>query len=282
MYDSNDKLIKRYSNGVFYPSLANSTVTVPGNGFKLVLITDLIGNEGGFSVERIVANTNSKVVSAHHNYDYAITRQPNCTTVGLRDAVCRTCLNKILDEEIPALGHSIKAEYTVKPDCTHIGKSTNTCTRAGCGYVSVDDVAALGHSYKRTTELVATCTVEGKDKLTCTRTGCTDIKYEAVAALGHNYTRSYNVAATCTRGGGVERTCGRCSYVSFEQTSDSTPHYDRNSDGHCDSCNLKLSDICSCNCHQTSGFKKFIYKFVSIFWKLFKTNQYCACGNKHY
>lgn len=41
------------------------------------------------------------------------------------------------------------------------------------------------------------------------------------------------------------------------------------------------SSNCSHICHKT-GISKFFYKIALIFWKIFKTNQYCPCGAKHY
>ena len=41
------------------------------------------------------------------------------------------------------------------------------------------------------------------------------------------------------------------------------------------------SDDCSCNCHK-DGFMGAIWKILRFFYKLFKTNQYCACGAAHY
>ncbi|MCM1365338.1 MAG: leucine-rich repeat domain-containing protein [Faecalibacterium sp.] len=41
------------------------------------------------------------------------------------------------------------------------------------------------------------------------------------------------------------------------------------------------SETCSHICHKT-GFLGFVYKLIRIFWKLFRTNQICACGAMHY
>lgn len=63
-------------------------------------------------------------------------------------------------------------------------------------------------------------------------------------------------------------------------------HGDHNSDGKCDSCgesmmSSDLSKNCSCSCHKT-GFVGLIYKIVRIFWMLFRINQTCNCGVRHY
>ncbi|MCQ2463047.1 MAG: hypothetical protein MJ177_06535 [Clostridia bacterium] len=62
-----------------------------------------------------------------------------------------------------------------------------------------------------------------------------------------------------------------------------------NSDGKCDTCGKDLgtkppvdpSATCTHLCHKT-GFKGFIWKIINLFNKLFKINQYCECGAKHW
>ncbi|MBQ1996500.1 MAG: hypothetical protein II237_09940 [Clostridia bacterium] len=41
------------------------------------------------------------------------------------------------------------------------------------------------------------------------------------------------------------------------------------------------TDNCSCNCH-AGGIKKFFFKFLLFFQKIFRTNKECKCGIKHY
>lgn len=41
------------------------------------------------------------------------------------------------------------------------------------------------------------------------------------------------------------------------------------------------SENCTCRCHK-GGFDNFIYRIFRIFWKLFRTNEDCSCGAKHY
>lgn len=38
---------------------------------------------------------------------------------------------------------------------------------------------------------------------------------------------------------------------------------------------------CTCNCHKT-GFMSFIWKIINFFNRLFRNNQYCECGTKHW
>ena len=38
---------------------------------------------------------------------------------------------------------------------------------------------------------------------------------------------------------------------------------------------------CTCNCHKT-GIMKFFFKFMNFFQRIFKKNQFCACGVAHY
>lgn len=43
----------------------------------------------------------------------------------------------------------------------------------------------------------------------------------------------------------------------------------------------KPEETCSCRCHK-GGFQGFMYKIFRIFWKIFRVNEYCVCGAKHY
>ncbi|MGN1194913.1 MAG: hypothetical protein ACI4SB_05480 [Acutalibacteraceae bacterium] len=60
-------------------------------------------------------------------------------------------------------------------------------------------------------------------------------------------------------------------------------HEDADHDGNCDICGEIMESVKNCThlCHK-SGFLGFIWKIVNFFNKLFKINQYCECGIKHY
>lgn len=91
---------------------------------------------------------------------------------------------------------------------------------------------------------------------------------------------SSSVPATCTADGETAYTCP-CGF-SYTEVLAATGHVDENTDGKCDVCGETTDAVknCTCNCHK-SGFIGFVYKIIRIFWRLFKTNEVCACGVKH-
>ncbi len=107
----------------------------------------------------------------------------------------------------------------------------------------------------------------------------------------HVWLRQAAEKATCDRDGHSEYyRCVRCLAEDPTEPKEiypATGHNDGNGDGKCDKCSALLyegdggASVCSCMCHKT-GFMGFIYKIVSFFWKLFKMNPSCACGNTHY
>ena len=65
-------------------------------------------------------------------------------------------------------------------------------------------------------------------------------------------------------------------------------HEDADEDGKCDRCSGQnyveednSNKYCSCLCHK-EGIMKIFYKIAVFFWKIFKMNPSCACGNTHY
>ena len=88
---------------------------------------------------------------------------------------------------------------------------------------------------------------------------------------------------TCRANGTAVYTCTECG----DTYSDSIPalgHSDADNDGYCDRCDFDMTSpqtSCSHLCHKT-GFLGFIWKIVNLFNKLFRINQYCECGTKHW
>ncbi len=106
-------------------------------------------------------------------------------------------------------------------------------------------------------------------------------------------------APTCERDGHNEYwRCLNCSYSQYndeewrkENIIASPGHNDFDGDGKCDDCHGKMFDSdgnnkddssCGCMCHNDSWLMQLFYKIARFFWKLFKTNQSCACGFEHY
>ena len=60
--------------------------------------------------------------------------------------------------------------------------------------------------------------------------------------------------------------------------------HDTDKNGFCKNCGRTVFDVskCSCTCHKTDFFSRFITSFKMIFWKLFRIKQTCDCGINHY
>ncbi len=101
------------------------------------------------------------------------------------------------------------------------------------------------------------------------------------------------VAPTCTTSGHLEYVkCTRCSYSAYDMDRDAyylpaLGHTEPNDIGECERCERKIvnEDIsadCGCVCHKDNAFMQFIYKLISVFWKIFGINSSCECGSVHY
>lgn len=135
-----------------------------------------------------------------------------------------------------------------------------------------------------TVDSKATCKAEGEQSRYCTYDcGYTETATIPVAAhaMGNWYTAKN---PTCTAKGQSKRDCTYGCGTSETKDISATGHKDGNPyDGYCDICGAETDAVenCSCNCHK-DGFMGFIWKIISFFQKLFKTNEQCACGIAHY
>ncbi|MBQ7116818.1 MAG: leucine-rich repeat domain-containing protein [Clostridia bacterium] len=127
----------------------------------------------------------------------------------------------------------------------------------------------------------ATCTEDGLTVHTC---WCGAKYTEFLPMLNHkNAYATSEQKANCVEDGYTEGVfCPDCKkYINGHSTIPAKGHTDNNADGYCDNCGAETAKACSCNCHK-GGFMGFIWKILRFFQKLFKTNQYCACGVAHY
>lgn len=97
---------------------------------------------------------------------------------------------------------------------------------------------------------------------------------------------------TCTEDGIITYNCPCGNAEPYERVYESHGHsmdYDNPADDgnvYCEYCGMKAD--CKCICHKVqkgdaSAFEVLIYKIYTFFWKLFRINEYCACGNNaHY
>ncbi|MCM1484851.1 MAG: PKD domain-containing protein [Faecalibacterium sp.] len=213
--------------------------------------------------------------------------EPTCTTDGYTTHTCSVCDDSYIDNEVKALGHT---EVT-------IGEAKDvTCTEDGitagikcsvCDEVIEEQqvIRSEGHKYVSVVTKPS-CTSDGYTTYTCSV--CDDTyTSDVVSKTGHSWTWVVDKDATCGADGSKHQECKNCDAVQAESTViPATGHTDTNNDGYCNTCGTDLgtsapSDNCDHICHKT-GFMGFIYKIIRIFWKIFKTNQYCSCGAAHY
>lgn len=181
-----------------------------------------------------------------------------CTKTGSQDEViyCTVC-NKVISKNTVTLektehraGNEVR-ENVVNGNCKKDGSYDKVVYCADCG-----------------TELSRTKVNTGKGG----HTAGTETKENVTAA-------------TCTTQGAYEAVV-RCTVCGTElsrtvRTTAKADHNDGNGDGLCDTCGEDMTANCSHLCHK-SGFLGFIWKIVNLFNKLFKINQYCSCGAKHW
>ena len=102
----------------------------------------------------------------------------------------------------------------------------------------------------------------------------------------HTRVADPEVPATCVKTGLTAGShCSVCGKVFVAQKEiPMISHMDLGGDGKCDTCGKVMTDKTgtdTCFCHGT-GFRALVYRFVRLIWKLFKVNQYCTCGAKHW
>ena len=105
-------------------------------------------------------------------------------------------------------------------------------------------------------------------------------------AADHTLVIDKAVDATCKSVGKTAGShCSICGMVLVaQQTVPMKEHADLDGDGIFECCDNPVNieeGKDSCICHAT-GFKAYIYMLIRIIWKLFKINETCVCGVKHY
>lgn len=123
-------------------------------------------------------------------------------------------------------------------------------------FASIDE----GHEHVYFEEVItpATCTENGKSLKFCP-CGKTGMITVYPVAKGHNW--NWNPEEDED---GIEYWfCSDCDEITYENPFGY--HYVN----------------CDCICHK-DGFSKIVYKFLRFFWKLFRINEVCLCGELHY
>ncbi len=233
-----------------------------------------------------------------HKYssDYRIVREPTCHSTGSKAHYCVNCsaIEPEYNEayvEIPKLAHTYgEWKVIVEPTCENTGIKERTCINDGCkatdeGHVETAVVGRLGHHYGDWTVVKEpTCVENGIKQRICDR--CNGVETKTVAMTKHTRVADPEVPATCVKTGLTAGShCSVCGKVFVAQKEiPMISHMDLGGDGKCDTCGKVMTDKTgtdTCFCHGT-GFRALVYRFVRIIWKLFKVNQYCTCGAKHW
>ena len=112
------------------------------------------------------------------------------------------------------------------------------------------------HIYFPKTITAATCTTEGSESFTCP-CGNTETYTRVVEATDHNWYYYWEDEDI----GESERVCTNCGLR--EKIYDS---YD-----------------CDCECHNDMNkIQEFIFRIKILFWKIFRINEFCVCGDYHW
>jgi len=205
-----------------------------------------------------------------------------CTQQGSYNEIvyCTTCGEKLSEEvkTTPVTAHkAVLSKAAVAATCTQAG-ATAEYSCSVCGTVTTEAVviAAKGHSLTQYAAKAATCTQPGYNAYEkCAN--CDYTTYAAVAALGHDLRHNGGYPASCTeKGVAAYDYCTRCGYTTQKEIPATGHHYE---DGYCTACGeAEPVKTCSHSCHSNN----FFWKIINFFNKLFKINQYCSCGAKHW
>ena len=146
------------------------------------------------------------VPASGHDYQATKTVLPTCTTAGYTKYMCSVCGEKITDDVVAPLGHSLDAGIVLQEaDCENAGSKIFKCSE--CDYSYTEEISAIGHDYTSVT-VAPTCTKAGFDTYTCKNCG-NSYTANTVAAPGHSY-QPVVKNATCTQGGYTTYTCSTC------------------------------------------------------------------------
>ncbi len=225
--------------------------------------------------------------TAHVVSDWVIDTDSTCAAVGSKHTYCTVCKETIETQEIAKKAHTV-SDWVIDTDstCAAVGSKHTYCTVCK-ETIETQEIAKKAHTVSDWIVINApSCTSNGKQIKKCTVCN-TEIESKTISATGHTMTAwTTTKAPTCTESGVRTRTCTVCKKTESAGIS-ATGHSDSNNDGTCDNCGADLgtkdpSANCSCKCHKTKGIQKFFWKILNFFNKIFKKNQFCDCGAKHW
>lgn len=146
-----------------------------------------------------------------HNYKSEITRQPTCTTTGVRTYTC--ACGDSYTEIIPKLNHSYEGKITKEPTCTATGIKTYTCS---CGDSYTETIPKTAHSYKKVT-IASTYFEKGYTANKCSKCGAiSNKKYTSLKTMSAPKTSSNSTSSIKLSWGKVS---GAKGYVVYQKKS---------------------------------------------------------------
>ncbi len=193
-----------YGVGNYHGFEAEIPTSMKGDQEVYIYAINIGSGENLFMGAKTVTITDKVEENKHtHSYQSQVTKQPGCTTAGVKTFTCSGCGDSYT-ETIAATGHKY-TKATQNPTCTAKGSITYTCTV--CSHSYKEEIAALGHKYTKTTQN-STCTEKGA--IICTCSVCKH-KYteKTLPAAGHKYVTTTTVAVM-GKNGAVTTTCKVC------------------------------------------------------------------------
>lgn len=141
-----------------------------------------------------------------------VTKEPTCSDVGSREAVCTRCGAKT-SERLSKKEHTW-GSWTVTRGATCYQKGEQTHTCSVCGKSETKEIATTAHNmgaWTRTKE--PTCSAEGTDTRSCQNAGCTHTETRSVAKTSHTMVEGVKTNPTCTEKGYTTYKCANCSFT---------------------------------------------------------------------
>lgn len=198
----------------------------------------------------VIKDNNKPLLDAAMHYKYhehrlrTKTTPATCTADGEEYNVCEICGNTIGTVKVlKATGHSWQDDFTVDKEatCTEAGSKSVHCNNCSATRYSTD-IAKKEHTPVEDAAVAATCTEDGLTAGShCSECGTVITAQKIVNAMGHKYT-SQTTDATCTAAGKTVYTCSVCRN-SYSETIPAKGHADKNNDGICDICGLRIKPI---------------------------------------
>lgn len=236
-----------------------------------------------------------------------------CTYGGLtKGFICNDC-DYTSQKYIPPTGHTTAYRSEVPASCGVDGtKAHYYCKNCSlCFYDSEgksvatqsDLIIKNNHKFQSLSYVAPTCTQDGLTSGTkCLTCGRVVQSQQIIPKTNHSYPSYWTevFAATCSSTGLKVKVCTSCKNELREEIPKRAHTYDEN--GNCTVCEKNINDPdpepepgtnpgqgsdnnnvnCSCSCHK-DGLKKFLFKIILFFQKIFGLNQYCKeCGVAHY